>query len=213
MKKIIFIALVMLALSTSFAQPKCQKGTNKDNHQGMHKKDNKLMGQLNLSTEQKSKLKEIKEEFRKKQETLGTEQNITVKEFNDRATALRREMRDKRDQILTAEQKQKLANIKEEIEKKKEERFSHHLDKMKTKLSLTDDQVSQIKQNRDKLRNDILKIKNDSKLNDQQKRMKIRALILQQKESRSKMFTSDQLKKIEERKKQKPQKQKEKKVN
>jgi primosomal protein N' len=96
----------------------------KDDHQSgeMKKAAEKrkaVMKMLDLTEAQKNDLKKMHAEMKNKMDALEKEQTITVKEYNDRKTALKKEMDSKRDQILTKEQKDKIASMKANREKEK----------------------------------------------------------------------------------------------
>ena len=76
---------------------------------------------------------------------LNKNENITVKESRDKKEALRKEQKEKMLAILTPEQKTKLEQLKKDREVKREAMTSKRLDKMKTKLNLSDDQMAKIK--------------------------------------------------------------------
>jgi Spy/CpxP family protein refolding chaperone len=170
-------------------------------HQGPHgprKNQQKLMQLLNLSAEQKQKMKAVREDQMKQMDLLETQQKITVKEYNDRKTAILTEMRAKREAILTPEQKGKLAAAKMVREEKKEASFTKKMAKMTQSLGLTETQVAAFKQLHENNKIAAEKIKNDSKLNLQEKKMRMKALNTAAKESKLKILTEEQIKKMEE---------------
>lgn len=105
-------------------EKKCEMMGKKDDHQSgeMKKAAEKrkaVMKMLDLTEAQKNDLKKMHAEMKNKMDALEKEQTITVKEYNDRKTALKKEMDSKRDQILTKEQKDKIASMKANREKEK----------------------------------------------------------------------------------------------
>ena len=112
-----------------------------------HKKQGREMisKQLNFSEEQKKQSKTINADFRKKMQELNKNENITVKEQREKKSAILKERKARMHGLLTAEQRTKLAQLKVERKVKKEERYANRLDKMKTRLGLTDEQVSKLK--------------------------------------------------------------------
>lgn len=211
MKSLIALLLTVGTLQCASAQecthkgPKGQKqceGMSADRKKGGHGRKGKkgMMSQLNLSADQKEKMKSLREEGKKKMDDLNSNTSITVKEFNDRKTAIKKEMNQKRDAILTNDQKDQLAKAKTSQQQKREENFNKKLDRQKTKLGLSDDQVQKMKSLHDKTKSDVETIKNDNKLNDQEKKMKIKAIMKKAKENRNNIYTKEQRNKIEEHK-------------
>lgn len=158
---------------------------------------------LQLTEDQKKQMQQIRDENKKKLELLEQQQTITVKEYNDRKTALRKEMQAKREAVLTKQQKDRIATAKELQQLKKQEMFVKRMGAMKEKLNLTDDQAKQFKLLREKNQSEITKIKNDSKLNDQEKKVRIRTVVENGKESAKKLLTSEQLTKLDQMKEHK----------
>lgn len=200
MKNLITLIMAVLSFSMAHAQEKCQKGGKRQDHpQGKHQMNpdrdgkKKMMESIGLTDEQKSKMKAIHEESRKKMEALKQQQSLTIKEFNDKKTAIRNEMKAKREALLTKEQKDKIASMKSDMERKKEEINDKKLAKMKEKLSLSDDQIKQMNAIRQKTKSDINAIKNNSKLNDEEKKSQIKTLVKNSRDARMNVLTKEQL--------------------
>ncbi len=202
MKKIFFLILAFLfVVSFSFAQQ--EKNNRKDfqnfKGKGLGNKNQhrKKMGDiLQLTDAQKKQLKEIHQDYQKKMDALDQQQNITIKEYNDRKTALRKELIAKRQTVFTKEQKNRMETMKQLHELKKKEMRIKSFGMMREKLDLSDDQVSQMKTLQEKKRTDLEKIKNDSKLNDQEKRIRMKAIMNEGKDAQKKVLTEDQIEKL-----------------
>jgi protein CpxP len=80
------------------------------------------------------------------------------------------------------------------------------LDKMKTNLNLTDDQVAQIKNQQQDMHTKMQAIMEDQNLSRVDKKQQLEALRTQSKESFKKILTPDQLNKMEEMKKERMEK-------
>lgn len=198
MKKLLIPLIAFFAFTiTASAQGKMNK---KGRHHHKHKKE-MVARQLNFTDAQKAQAKTINEDFRKKLQNLNKQENITVKEQRDRKYALLKERKTKMGDLLTAEQKTKMASLKTERKIKNEERYSKRLDKMKTNLSLTNDQVAKLKAQRSATKNKAEIIKNNEALSREQKKEQMIALKAEAKEQHKKIFTPEQLKKKEEMKK------------
>ena len=186
------------------------EGMQDNRHKGKHGRQGQkgMMAKLNLSANQKDKMMALRVEGKKKMDELNGNTSITVKEFNYRKTAIRKDMQQKRDAILTSEQKDQLAKSKKDEQNKREEKFNQKLEKQKIKLGLSDDQVQKMKANHEKSKAEVEKIKSDEKLNDQEKKIKIKSVMEKAKASRESILTKVQLKQIEDHKKQKKNKHK-----
>ena len=196
MKKVLVTLLaVVLVSAAALAQ---EKREMKHQH-GMMKKHQHgvMMKQLNFSEAQKNQAKANHQEFRQKMQQLNKNEGMTVKDFRDRKAALRKEQKAKMDGLLTPEQKTKMAQLQKEHQIKKNEHFAKHLDKMKTKIGLTDDQVSKLKAQRESKQSRLMTIKGNETLTREQKRDQLMALKKETMEQHRKIFTEEQLKKME----------------
>jgi Spy/CpxP family protein refolding chaperone len=100
--------------------------------------------------------------------------------------------------VLTSEQKAQIEKIKQERKTKRQEGSKARLEKMKTELSLTDAQVSQIETNRSASMEKMKAIRENKSLSDDQKKTKVMELRKQQKEQMKSILTEEQLKKLKE---------------
>lgn len=212
MKRIfVFILAAGILSTTAFAQErrdiksdKQEKGRHERRH-GMHRHKD-MMKNLNLSEEQKNQFKALREENKAKMEALKKEQNITVKEYNQRKEAILKEQKAKREAILTNEQKQQLVKERAAMEEKRKELQVKKLDKMKTKLGLSDDQAGKLKSLQDKNFAEMKKIRENESLSKEQKKSQMEALKKSAYEERKSILTAEQLKKMEDMKQNRKQK-------
>ena len=197
MKKLLIPLIAIFALTaTVSAQDKMSKKGHHNKHQkGMMAK------QLNFTDAQKAQVKTINEDSRKKMQELNRNEGITVKEQRDRKAAILKERKTKMDGLLTAEQKTKMTQLRAEHKAKKEAGYAKRLDKMKTNLNLTDEQVTKLKAQQAANRAKAEQIKNNESLSREQKKEQMMALKTQAKDQHNKIFTPEQLKKKEEMKK------------
>jgi len=105
------------------------------------------------------------------------------------------------DGLLTADQKTKMTQLKAEQKAKKEAGYTKRLDKMKTNLSLTEMQVTKLKEQRVATMAQAEKIKNNESLSRTQKKEQMMALKTEAKNQHTKILTPEQMKKREEMKK------------
>ena len=222
MKKLlsVLVALVIITVGanaqTTPSTVKPGTHTETRRHPGRHHRHRKIRRmhrhhriaqQLNLSEQQKSQAKLYKADFKNKMKVLNSEENITVKEQRDRRTALLKEQRTKMLSLLTPEQKNVMAQLKATDKAKAEQHYVARMDKMKAKLSLTDTQVATMKSQHEEMMAKLKAIKEDDSMDRTAKKDKLMALKTEMKEENKKVFTPDQLKKIEDMKQARMEKQ------
>ena len=153
-KAFLGIFLAAFVAVGSFAQDQ-DPGFNKKHHGQQD-----VMEQLNLTDNQKTELKAIREDYHQQMADLKKNEDITVREWKTKMETIRKDHRDKMQNLLTDDQK---ASMKKMMADRKGDRkkhfFGHHggrkghhgqrLEKMKKELGLTDDQVTALKKNRE----------------------------------------------------------------
>jgi Spy/CpxP family protein refolding chaperone len=199
MKKLLVLTLALSSiLFTANAQHKREHKMG-----GKKQKHAQLAKQLNLSEEQKKQAQANKAEFKQKMQELNKNESITVKEQRDRKEVLRKEQKAKMQAMLTPEQKTKMAELKAAKKAKHEEKFAQRLNKMKSKLNLTDAQIAQLKSQRESIKTRAKAIKDNEGLSRTQRKEQLTALKADAKAQKSKIFTAEQLKQLDEMKKNK----------
>jgi periplasmic protein CpxP/Spy len=159
------------------------------------------MQALNLTADQKAKLKAYDHSFRTQMDSLRKNEDITVRQSRDQEYALRQQRKANFESILTADQKAKLKQLKDDRMAQHDSTMSRHLDRMKTKLGLTDEQVAQIKAQHDAIREKIISIRENDSLTREQKEEQLSSIKNEGKDGFKKILTPDQLNKLEEMKK------------
>ena len=199
MKKLVVLTLALSTiLFTANAQHKREQkmGGKKQHHAQLAK-------QLNLSDEQKKQAQANKVALKQKMKELNKNESITVKEQRDRKDALRKEQKAKMQALLTPEQKTKMAELKATKMAKKEDKFAKGLEKMKSKINLSDAQVMQLKSQRERIKANAKEIKDNESLSRTQRKEQLMALKAESKTQKSNIFTADQIKQLDEMKKNK----------
>ena len=199
MKKLVVLTLALSTiLFTANAQHKREQkmGGKKQHHAQLAK-------QLNLSDEQKKQAQANKVALKQKMKELNKNESITVKERRDRKDALRKEQKAKMQALLTPEQKTKMAELKATKMAKREEKFAKGLEKMKSKINLSDAQVMQLKSQRERIKANTKEIKDNESLSRTQRKEQLMALKAEAKTQKSNIFTADQIKQLDEIKKNK----------
>lgn len=197
MKKILVVIIVM----TGFVF-----GANAQNTSRMkthHHHNEMMLKELNLSPAQKEQMKATHEGYKKQMIELNKNENITVKESRDRKEALQKEQKEKMMSLLTTDQKNKLVQLKKDREAKHEMEAAKRLDKMKTSLNLSDEQVAKINAARQATHAQLKAIKENDQFSRTQKKEQLIALKEQNKNSFKSILTPEQIGKLEEMKKNK----------
>lgn len=113
MRKLLALSLLAVIFSSAaIAQTErtVDSKPRMERHQGKHDKD-KMMKELNLTSEQKAQMKVQHQEMKAKMQALKAQDNITVKEMRERQQALKTEQKNRMKAILTAEQQAKMAEM------------------------------------------------------------------------------------------------------
>ena len=199
MKKII---VVMIALASFVFSANAQHISKMKTHQHHHS-DAMMLKELNLSTAQKEQMKANHESYKNQLMELNKNEKITVKESRDRKEVLHKEQKEKMMNLLTEDQKNKLVQLKKDREAKHEMEAAKRLDKMKTNLNLSDDQVAKINAARQATHAQLKAIKENDQFSRTQKKEQLIALKEQNKNSFKSILTPEQIGKLEEMKKNK----------
>lgn len=199
MKKMILAALasmVMIGFASAQQQAPTAKAAVK--HHGKHGKHgkHKLGKALNLSDEQKQKAKAVHAEYRSKVATLQQNDKLTMGEYKKQMATLKEQKKQNMQQLLTSEQKAKLASLKQEAQQKRAQKSAARLDKVKTHLNLTDDQVAQLKQQQTTTQTQLKSIRENNQLTDEQKRAQVKQLMASNKASFNNLLTAEQKDKL-----------------
>jgi Spy/CpxP family protein refolding chaperone len=197
MKKILLSMLALtMAVSISFAQDSSGMHRRHPRHANMAK-------DLNLSEEQKDKLKSISGDFHQKMAALNKDESITVKEMKDRRAAIAHDYHLAFQNILTQEQKDKLAAMHRKNEEKRKMMAERRLDKMKAKLNLSEEQTAKIRTINEKYRDQFKKYFTMDGNDRSSRKDQLIGLRKQQREDIQAILNPDQQKQLDEWKKNK----------
>ena len=200
-------AFTILALATN-AQTKDSTGVAAQHERthmhhgksqyGMHQHHRNDMMNINLTDAQKQQVKDINTDFRNQLKDLENNQGISHKDYRVKKASLEQERKSKFQDILTSDQKDKLALAKKERTEKMKMMAQKRLEKMKTALNLSDTQVEKMQELRDSSMEQGKAIRENSSLTEEQKKEQLMNLVKSRKESMNNILTAEQLKKKEE---------------
>ncbi|MEP6617493.1 MAG: hypothetical protein ABJA57_12975 [Ginsengibacter sp.] len=212
MKKILLglIAIASITLSAN-AQVQREQTDKIDHSMGDHGKggrghgghmDGRMYKDLNLSDAQKQQMKSINGDFKSKMDDLNKHDNLSVKDFRAQRESLENAKKAQFESILTADQKNKLATLKNERGDKGNMtgRGGEQMEKMQSQLGLSNDQVARMKAERESFKTKAELIKNNSSLSNDQKKTQFLQLRKEREQNFKTFLNADQMKKFEEMK-------------
>lgn len=172
-------------------------------HDGVHregraKHHGKQFENLNLSDDQKARLKAINEDHQKQLADLKKQDNISVKEAREKRESLRKDHMSKVQGLLTADQKAQIEKNKEARKTRMQDMEKKRAEKMKTELKLTDEQSAKLAANKKEMATKMKALRDDNSLTEEQKKEKSKELRKQQMDSMKSILTEEQLQKMKE---------------
>jgi Spy/CpxP family protein refolding chaperone len=194
MKKLI---IALFALGSFAGAASAQETAGEPRHKHHHGYQ-AAMKELNLSDSQRQQVKTIIDSSRRQLKALDGNEGITLKEFRERRSALKKAQRQQIENLLTPEQKSQLAKSKAERSQRRGQLLSKGLDSLKAKLDLTDEQVSKIRAGHEALRAKAKLIRENTQLSQSEKKEQLTALRKEQKATLQQVLTPGQAEKMEQ---------------
>jgi len=198
-----FIAMAFAALIALGASAQDQSNGFAGRPKGHHNRIDKMQ-QLNLTEDQKTELKSINDDYKTQMTDLKkSEDKITVTEWKGKMATIRKDHHEKVQKVLTDEQKASLKKIKHERRSDMRKHGGRRsIERMKSTLNLSDDQVTALKKNHEAMAQKFKVIKEDKNLTEEQKKAEMKEFKKQQHESFKSILSAEQLQKLEQLKKQ-----------
>lgn len=147
---------------------------------------------LDLTDQQKADAKKINDEYNAKVKALKSNDKLTMGEYNKQMADLQKERKAKLEALLTPEQKAKAAEMKGNAQDKADKRQDKMIEKMKTNLDLSDDQVAKIKTIHQNFATKAKAIREDNNLSAEQKKEQLATLAKERKEAVNNVLTPEQ---------------------
>jgi Spy/CpxP family protein refolding chaperone len=201
MKKL-FIAALSLALFTGVvaAQTKEHRDDHKQHHRHHkhHKRHHHRKGvaAVHFSDAQKAQAKNIAKDYHTKMTALRSNDNMTLGDFKKQRAALATQHKQDMKNLLTPEQKTQVAAAQQKRQEDRQVRSAAHIERMKIKLGLQDEQVAKIKEQRESFHKQAMAIRQDQTLQPEQKRAQMKALAQSQKNQFKSILTTEQQEKL-----------------
>lgn len=204
MKKFIVSAFVLAVATMSVrAQdiPERKQDVQKEGKMRHHgrRHHQEAFKELGLSADQKAKFKVLNDDFRTQLQALKKNDEITVKEWKTKMETLKKEHRAKVEGLLTSEQKAKIQKMKEDHRSFRKEDGKARMEKMKTRLGLSDEQVASLQKSRTEMGQQMKALHENKSLTDDQRKEQMKELRKKQQENLKNILTEDQMKKLHEK--------------
>jgi len=207
MKQIITSALIIL-LTIGAAQAQT---TSKDQHQGHRKEEKLVSNNLNLTAEQKVRVKALREDHKKQHEELKNNTSLSAEAKESKRKELRQQYANESKAILTPEQREQQAKMKEEFNsmhqgdknkgakdgKGKVSQHGARRNGLQQELALTADQQQKVTAIRSSYKTKQVALRNDTSLSIEQRKTKMSELMKQQQVELNAVLTAEQIQKME----------------
>ncbi|HVW62944.1 MAG TPA: hypothetical protein VHC48_22990, partial [Puia sp.] len=140
----------------------------------------------------------INKEYHDKSADLYKKDNITLKEYKAGLLALQKDKRSKMEALLTPQQKEQMARRKKMGEENRQVAEAARMERLKLRLSLSDDQVAKIKAGQADLHAQAKSIHENDNLLPQEKMEQMKGLMAKRKDVFKSVLTPGQFSKFEE---------------
>jgi Spy/CpxP family protein refolding chaperone len=203
MKKIIIsmAVMIMAAVGVNAQQPDDKMQQDHRHQFGHHHRQGgemMLAKKLNFSDQQKQQLKTINSDYHKKLMALKKNEDLTVRESKKQLNALRTDHKVQIQALLTPQQKDQVAKMKQERMQMAKVNANARAEKMKIKLGLNDSQASQLKIIRTDMMTKMKAVHTDNSLSQEQKHEQMKALVMEHKDQLKIILTPEQLQQLQQ---------------
>jgi len=159
---------------------------------------------IRYTPEQRQQLTAINKEYRQKTADLYKKDNITLREYKTGLVALQKEKKSKMEALLTPQQKDQLATRRKRMSENMQVMAAARMERLKLRLSLSDDQVAKIKSGQESVHNQLKAIRENDNLLPQQKREQVKDLMSSNKDIVKSVLTPEQQTKFDEMNRHRP---------
>ena len=189
MKKTALAIITILIGFSSIAQ----SADSTRHHKEFRKMERKDSKKLNLTEDQKAQIKKLNETFRQQMQDLSKNTNVSADELNDKHDALIKDHKEKINAILTPEQRKQAADMKQQYGQGKDhDKRGQRFEEMTKDLNLTPEQSAKMKDLNETLRTDIQSIRQNTSLNQDERKDQMKNLMKKHKEDMEALLTNEQ---------------------
>ncbi|RYY38369.1 MAG: hypothetical protein EOO08_14715 [Chitinophagaceae bacterium] len=221
MKKLLTSALAIVLLAGA-----AQAQQGREDRKGDRKEHRQDMAQLNLSADQKAKLKDIHQREKAEMDAVRSNKALSEEQRREQGRQIREKYRAEMKGILTPEQQQKAAQFRDQWKDKRgpgrdtvggrqhggqtgkagKGRGAERMKEMQKELNLTAEQQQRIKTIREQYRPQMEAVRNDASLTQAQKKDKARDIRKAQMDQVKAVLTAEQQEKMKSMRKGKGRK-------
>ncbi len=202
MKKILFAMMVWTISFGAIAQSEGRHG----NRLGKEK-----IAELNLTNEQKEKIKAEKEVLKKKLEELRGNTGMSAEDMKNNRVEIMKTHKEAMKAILTPEQQDQVKEMKKEMKVEggkvrgegRGQKMKENFEEIKQDLNLSADQSAKMKTLNGELKTNMQKIRDNTSLTQEQKKEQVKALMSSHKTSVDAILTAEQKSKLDAIRKEK----------
>ena len=149
-------------------------------------------GFIHYTPEQRQQVAAINKEYRQKSSDLYKKDNITLREYKAGLVALQKEKKTKMEALLTPKQKEEMAARRKRMTENRQVMAAAHMERLKLRLNLSDDQVTKIKAGQENLRAQAKAIHQNDNLLPQEKMEQMKSLMAKRNDAFKSVLTPEQ---------------------
>jgi protein-disulfide isomerase-like protein with CxxC motif len=170
---------------------------NRDHHQDPNGWARHSREHIHFTPEQRDQATAINKDYRQKAADLFKQDNLTLKQYKAGLLALQKEKKDKISALLTQQQKDQQAAQRQRHYENRQVREAAHLERLKLRLNLTDDQVAKLKSGQEALHTQARAIHDNDNLLPPEKTQQMHTLIAKRNDTYRSVLTPDQYSQFE----------------
>jgi len=154
-------------------------------------------GFTHYTPEQRQQVAAINKDYRERSADLYKKDNITLKEYKASLLALQKEKKEKMEALLTPQQKEEMAARRKRMTENRQVIAAAHMERLKLRLNLSDDQVAKIKAGQADLRAQAKAIHENDNLLPREKMEQMRSLMAKRNDTFKTVLTPEQYSQFE----------------
>jgi hypothetical protein len=152
---------------------------------------------IHYTPEQRKQVAEINKDIRQRSADLFKKDNSTLKEYKAGLVALQKEKKNRLEALLTQKQKDDIAAARKRRTENEQVMAAAHMERLKLRLNLSDDQVTKIKTGQQDLHSQLKAIHDNDNLLPQQKMEQLKALMAKRNDTYKSVLTPEQYSQFE----------------
>ncbi len=153
---------------------------------------------IHFTPKQRQQMQAINSDYRKKSADLFKNDNMSLRDYKAGLLALQKDRKSKIQALATPQQKEQMEKWKKSRAENAQVMAAARMERLKIRLSLTDQQVATLKSKESDLRNQMKSLHENDALLPQQKMEQFREMAAKRKELVKSVLTPDQLSKYNE---------------